>query len=190
MENEKTWRRAGSVMVQMMKRNWFLGLLIVVVASALIFVFFPRDLEKHLALDGISADEISSMGMIVTTYYQPDGPVPVRMELIEEPEVTDEAFIEDVLSALSAHTMRRSLNLGGHYHFPINLEKPQSVDVSIRFEEPGKYAYISILGDARTVMLRAHDRNNPKGDLETYVLYGDGIDTVRLTEMVERLQAH
>jgi len=99
-------------------------------------------------------------------------------------DITDESYIEEVLSILSNHNMRKRRLAGSLDIFYPNYTMPRSTRILIRLNDANKtYVYIDISHDPRYVYIDKSNLTSEKRDEGRYIIYGDGIDTRKLFEL-------
>lgn len=177
----------------------------IVIISRLIFVFYPLDLKEAAGIKNITADDVYSISFQQIIWI-PKGmdievkeismddigrkldelwPLPLseysEPYLIFMPDITHKGFIEEILLALSNHTMRKRSSGG---NFPIDNAMPDSTTLFIHLDDASKtQVIISIEHDPRQIGLIKLRRNySPR----YYTLYGDGIDTQKLFELTRK----
>lgn len=146
------------------KRHWFRMSIVGVIILLLLYIYYPISLTGTMGIKGVTADDISGMSLHIAL----PSPLPdIDGKEIRLDNITDKAFIEDILAKLSNHSMRkRRFTQNKVDYFPINdFTRPSWIDITIHLKETNSRISIS---------------HNPKylevGTVR-YKLYGDGIDT-------------
>lgn len=154
------------------KRNWLWGAITGVIIVALLYIYYPISLTDAMGIKDLTADDISGMSLHIAL----PRPLPdIDGEEIRLDNITDKAFMEDILSTLSSRTIRkRRFTQSKVDYFPINdFTRPSWIDITIHLKETNSRVSIS---------------HNPKylevGTVR-HKLYGDGIDTKRILELAK-----
>lgn len=184
---------------------------IIVFISIFFFIFYPFDLERTAGIKNITADDISSISVNqriqipkgmdieknismydIANKLEDLRPLPLSEYsedyLISLEDITDKRFIEEVLSTLSNHKMRKRRFSKGVDTFPVDYTKPRETGVLIYLNDPSKtQVRISISHDPRYVSIHKFNNTNGSEDRARYKIYGDEIDTRKLFELNRQL---
>ena len=163
-------------LLKILKEKYFKHIIISTLILIIVFIYFPRSLERYIGIKDISVNDISHVNLFAANS--------IKNEIFQKHNITDQDLIADILEVFSdKHIMRRRF-LRHEYYKNIDRNKPLHTSISIFFKGSINPTIIDINVNPRSIKIIKIDSSPTEVNSTRYLLYGDGIDIMKLYEYV------